>query len=45
MEKVISKNKLTTGDKVGLIVVIGFVVGFISLIVYNIIVLGVNSSI
>ena len=45
MEKTISKNKLTTGDKVGLIVIIGFVVGFISLIVYNIIVLGVNSSI
>jgi len=45
MEKVIKENKLTTGDKVGLIVVIGFMISFISLIVYNIIVLGVNSSI
>ena len=42
MEKMVKKNKLITEDKIGLIVVIGFISGVISLVIYNSIMLGIN---
>jgi hypothetical protein len=45
MEKVVSKNGLSKTEKVQITLVFGFIIGVISLIIYNMIVLGTNSSI
>ena len=46
MDKVLNKKiELNKSDKVKLSVIIGFVVGVASMIIYNAVVIGANSSI
>jgi len=45
MSKAVSKSSLSRTEKVQITLVFGFVIGVISLIIYNMVVLGTNSSI